>query len=254
MVTYRVEELASAAGVSVPVIRSYQSRGLLPAPRHEGRVACYGPVHLERLRVIRDLKARGHSLRGIAALLAGRGAEESSPIADAVAAGEEEVLNLVELAERTRVPPAMLRSLEGSGVLRPQRIGGTRRYTGADVRAVRMLLSLIGSGLPMEDFMTVADVQLEAVDRVATGAVELFLRHVREPLLASRLSQREEAERLVAGLRLMLSAVTELISYSVRRTTLNLLQEELEQRGSRQERATLRRELGRRGLEGVRSA
>ena len=40
-------------------------------------------------------------------------------------------------------------SLEASGVLRPRRFDGQVQYTTADVRAVRMLLSLIGDGLPM---------------------------------------------------------------------------------------------------------
>ena len=249
MPDYRVEELAEAGGVSVDVVRSYQSKGLLPPPRHQGRVALYGPRHLERLRTIRDLKARGHSLRAIASLIGGREGETRSLFADAVSAGEEEPLSLVELAERTRVPPALLRSLEGSGLLRPRRGPGDRPYTAADARAVRMLLSLLGGGLPLEELMQVADIQLETIDRVAGGAVELFLRYVREPLLASRVGQKEEAERLVAAFRLMLNAATGLISYSFQRTALNLLEAELEAHGNRSERAALRRELDRRHLQ-----
>ena len=46
---YRVEELAAEAGITVELLRAYQSRGLLPPPRHEGRVAVYGRGHLRRL-------------------------------------------------------------------------------------------------------------------------------------------------------------------------------------------------------------
>lgn len=232
-----------AAGVSVEVIRSYQSKGLLPAPRHEGRVAWYGVRHLERLQTIRDLKTRGHSLRAISSLLEDGAPERRRVIADAIAAGEDETLTLVELAERTRVPPSLLRSLEGSGLLRPQRLGDQRRYTGADVNAVRKLLSLVGSGMPMEEFMATARVQLEAIDTVAHGAVDLFLRYVREPLLASRIPQKEEAERLVQGFRVMLDAVSDLLTYNFQRTVLNLLQDEIAQRGSRAEKAALEREV-----------
>ena len=66
---YRVEDLALAAGVSVELIRSWQSKGLLPPPRHQGRVAHYGPHHLDRLRRILDLKSRGYSLKAIAGVL-----------------------------------------------------------------------------------------------------------------------------------------------------------------------------------------
>ena len=82
-------------------------------------------------------------LRAIASLIGGREGETRSLFADAVSAGEEEPLSLVELAERTRVPPALLRSLEGSGLLRPRRGPGDRPYTAADASAVRMLLSAL---------------------------------------------------------------------------------------------------------------
>jgi DNA-binding transcriptional MerR regulator len=76
---YRVDELAAEAGVSVEALRSYQSKGLLPAPRHEGRVAWYGDVHLARLRDILDLKHQGYSLRMIAHLLTDSAAPPVSP-------------------------------------------------------------------------------------------------------------------------------------------------------------------------------
>src|SRR5207248_687406 len=156
---------------------------------------------------------------------------------------------LVDLAQRSRVPPAMLRSLEASGVLRPRRSGRERWYTEADVRAVRMLLSLLGGGLPMEEFMRVASVQLDAAQAVADGAVALFMTYVREPLRQSGLAQREEAERMVASLRLMMHAATVLMTYNFQRMVLTAAQEVVEQEGSQAERAALKRELARRSVE-----
>src|SRR3954467_3004547 len=101
---YRVQDLARQAGIRVELLRSYQSKGLLPPPRHEGRVAWYGARHLERLRLIRDLKDRGYSLRTIEQAVR-RGAEQPEE-AIAVTEVPEERLTLAELAERTRVPPA----------------------------------------------------------------------------------------------------------------------------------------------------
>ena len=235
MKEFRVEALAEAAGLSVEVVRSYQSRGLLPPPRHEGRVAWYGRRHLDRLLAIRDLKARGHSLRAIADLLSD-GDEVSSP-----AVLERETLTLVELAERTRVPPAMLRSFEASGLLQPQGAGPSREYTSADVRAVRMLLSLLGGGVPMEEFMEVARGQLAALDDTAKGAIDLFLRYIREPLIESHVPQKEEAERLVASYRLLVQAVSELLTYVFQRRAAAALHEVMEELGTRSERAALKR-------------
>ena len=68
---YRVEALAAKADVSVDTVRFYQSRGLLPPPRREGRVAWYGDEHVERLARIRRLQARGLNLVTIKRLLDG---------------------------------------------------------------------------------------------------------------------------------------------------------------------------------------
>jgi DNA-binding transcriptional MerR regulator len=232
----RVEALASRAGLSVEVVRSWQSRGLLPPPRHEGRVAWYGQRHLDRLQAIRDLKARGHSLRAIKNLL-----DQGSDIEPSSAVVEQETLTLVELAERTRVPPSMLRSLEASGILRPQGDHDQPRYTTADVRAVRMLLSLLGGGVPMEEFMEVAKDQISALQHTADGAVEMFLRYIREPLLEAGLPQKEEAERLVAAFRLLMQAVSELLTYNFQRRAIAALHDAIDDRASRSERAALRR-------------
>lgn len=248
---YRVEELAAEAGISVELLRSYQSKGLLPAPRHAGRVALYSEAHLERLRRILDLKAKGHSLRMIAHLLQQRPSSGNGDLVDTLAGtrGEEETLTLRQVADRTRVHPAVLRSFEASGVLRPRRFGDERRYTTADVRAVRMLLSLMGGGLPVEEFMRVARTQMEASEQVASEAARLFMRYVREPLLASGVPEEEEAERLVATFRMMLHATTTLMTYNFQRMVLNAVQDEIDTHGSHEERAALERVVVRRRLE-----
>lgn len=248
MAELRVDALAHAAGVTVDVVRSYQSKGLLPPPRHEGRVALYGAAHLERLRTIRQLKERGHSLKAIAAMLAER------PLAgrryqEAVLGRDDERLTLQEVAERARVPPALLRSLEASGLLRPLRMGDDAHYNRDDVRAVRMVLSLVGGGVPLEDFMRLARTQLDAAATVADGAVQLFLRHVRQPLLAEGLAAEEEADRLVSAFRVMVQAANGLIAYNVRRMMLNLVEEELERRGAGVELDALQREVAGRRLD-----
>jgi DNA-binding transcriptional MerR regulator len=238
---YRVDELAELGGVSVEVVRSYQSRGLLPPPEHEGRVAWYDRRHLDRLRRVRDLKAKGWSLRAIAEALNDRDRGLQGIVEAAVDTGEE-TFGLSELAERTNVPPAVLRSFEASGVLRPRHDRrGEPVYTPADVQAMRALLSLIGTGVPMEEFMAVADVQLAAVQRVAEGTFELFLRYQREPLLAKSLPAKVEAERLAASLRVLLQSVGELLAYNFGRTILDVAHAYLDEHGTKAERAAVAR-------------
>lgn len=253
MADYRVEELAAEVGVTVEALRSYQSKGLLPPPRHEGRLAIYGDVHAARLREILDLKHQGYSLRMIAHLLSAPAAVTAAApaLADTFSAVDiaEERLTLRQVAERTRVPPSMLRSLEASGVLQPRNDDAGTPYSTADVKAVRMLLSLISGGLPIEEFMAVARTQIETNDAVAQGAIDLFFRYVREPMLDSGLPEDEEAERLVAALAMMLQATTTLISYNFQRRVLNGVSAELRRRNATRELEVLHQESRRRGLE-----
>jgi DNA-binding transcriptional MerR regulator len=236
--TYRVSELAAAAGLSVEVIRSYQSKGLLPPPRHLGRDAFYGEQHLERLNAIRDLRTQGLSLKAVAAYLGGTG-----PGSGALVAGptRQERLSLADLADRARVPPALLRSLEASGVLRPLPGDEARPYTASDVDAVRMVLTLIGGGVPMEDFMAVARVQIAAAEEVGRGATELFMRYIRQPLVASGKPRRAEAEELAAAFKQFVRTAAALIAYNIERTLVASVETELDRMGTPAERSAVRR-------------
>jgi DNA-binding transcriptional MerR regulator len=61
----RIDETAQLTGVTARNIRAYQSLGLLRPPRLAGRVGLYDAGHLQRLRAIGRLQARGFSLAGI---------------------------------------------------------------------------------------------------------------------------------------------------------------------------------------------
>lgn len=218
---YRVEELAAAAGISVELLRSYQTKGLLDGPRREGRVALYDERHLERLRAIRTFKDKGYSLKAIGGLLE-RSRDGDRPAAAIPATGgDDERLSLAGLAERTRVPLAVLRSLEASGVIRARWGSEGAYHTAADVRAVRMLLTLIGAGLPMEEFLRLARLQISTMEEVAVGAVELYARYVREPLRSVGLPAGEEKERAEAAFNLLVQAATSLVAYGFERMLRN---------------------------------
>lgn len=60
-----VDELAAKVGVPVRTIRFYAGKKLLPPPRLEGRTGLYGPVHVARLSLVRDLQHAGYTLAAI---------------------------------------------------------------------------------------------------------------------------------------------------------------------------------------------
>ncbi|MCW2823122.1 MAG: MerR family transcriptional regulator [Aeromicrobium sp.] len=63
--TLSVEQLASRVGMSVRTVRFYAGRGLIPPPRREGRNGFYGPDHLARLELVKELQAHGFTLSAI---------------------------------------------------------------------------------------------------------------------------------------------------------------------------------------------
>lgn len=66
---YTIDELAAATRVPSRTIRFYQSRGALMAPEIRGRVAYYGPAHVERLKLIAQLQDRGLRIDAIGDLM-----------------------------------------------------------------------------------------------------------------------------------------------------------------------------------------
>jgi len=206
---FRADELAEAAGISVALLRSYQSKGLLPPPRHLGRTALYGDHHLERLRHIADLKQRGHSLRSIV--------EQLDPGSPLRTGSTSERLRLRDVAERSGVPIEMLRSWEASGLLAPRGGPDGPTYDENDVRIVRAILLLIGTGLPFEQFLDVAETQLAATGELAAGAVRLFDDHV-----VGRLRGGDDPSVRAEALELMAEAIGELVSYVVSRRVLEV--------------------------------
>src|SRR5437588_5671408 len=101
---YRIEQLARAAGVPVDTVRFYQGKGLIAAPRREGRVTWYTEQHLERLRRIRDLQQRGFTLTVIRRFLDGELESSDEALVAAIThPSAPETLTLDELSERSGV-------------------------------------------------------------------------------------------------------------------------------------------------------
>lgn len=237
---YRAAELADEVGISVQLLRSYQSKGLLPPPRHEGRVAWYGPHHRERLLHIRYLKERGFSLRMIAETL------DESPEAPVALVDEREVLRLAEVAERSGVPVEMLRALEASGLLRPHHLKDGDRYSDADVRFVRNVLTLLGVGLSLDDLMRIARQQLETSDALGRDVIDAWSQLVGARLRHSRsgVDGPEHAARVAASIRALAAIVGQLVAYRVERAVLDAARDEIEAEGTQAERAALARSIG----------
>ena len=229
---YRIEQLARASGMAVDTIRFYQGKGLLEAPRREGRVTWYGESHLERLRRIRDLQRRGFTLTVIRRFLEGElEPSDESLVAAVTRPSSPQTLSLDELAERSGVAVPLLKNLEQAGLLVPVEGGGdVPRYPAGDLDAIAAGMKIIAAGVPLGPLIELASEYADSTDRVARQAVDLFDKHVRERI-QSEGGETEAAERRLLELfNELLDASGLLVRHHFQRTLLRAAREHIEKK------------------------
>jgi DNA-binding transcriptional MerR regulator len=228
---YRIEQLARSAGVAVDTIRFYQGKGLLDAPRREGRVTWYAESHLDRLRRIKELQQQGFTLTVIQRFLTG----ELEPSDEALVAAvtrppAPQTLTLAELAERSGVAEPLLASLQQTGLLVPVEGGEEPLYPADDLDAIAAGMKLIAAGVPLGALLELGKDYSAAVDRTARKAVDLFDRHVRERIQAEGGATEAAERRLLATFNELLEASSTLVRHHFERTVLRAAREHIEKR------------------------
>lgn len=233
---FRVEQLAAACDVSVDTVRYYQSRGLLPQPEREGRVAWYGVAHAERIRRIRDLQGRGLTLAAIGRVVRGELGPADADLAAAVAAArgvdDPEPLSLEAFSAASGVPASLIQAVEREGIRIARDVDGEPRYTASDIELVRTALKLLEFGLPLGDLLGLAREADGALRGLAERAVDLFDDHVRRPIRDTAGDAGRAAEQTVEAFRELLPAVTELVSRHFRRVLLEAAEERIDDVGA----------------------
>lgn len=245
-----MEQLAAMCDVSVDTVRYYQSRGLLPAPVREGRLAWYGPAHAARIAEIRSLQSKGLTLAAIRRVVSGELGAADADLAAAVAAAREDtgdgmraegepsgttpddpgvMLTLDEFAARSGAPASLIQAVEREGIRLGRRDAGDARYTAADIELVRTALRLLEFGLPLPDLLALAREADAAMRGLAERAVELFDEHVRKPIRDTAGDDERAAEQMVEAFRELLPAVTTLVSHHFRRVLLETAAEHIEE-------------------------
>jgi DNA-binding transcriptional MerR regulator len=233
VVRYRVEQLAAACDVSVDTVRYYQSRGLVPQPVREGRVAWYDDVHAERIRRIRELQGKGLTLAAIARVIEGDLGPTDADLATAVAVarggdGAPATLTLEELSVTSGVPASLIQAVEREGIAIGRRVDGEVRYSAADAEVMRTALRLLEFGLPVGDLLGLARDADTALRDLAVRAVDLFDAHVREPIRDTAGADPVASTRTVEAFEALLPAVTGLVANHFRRVLLEEAERRLE--------------------------
>jgi DNA-binding transcriptional MerR regulator len=231
---YRVEQLAAAAQIPVDTLRFYQARGLLPAPRREGRIALYGAGHLERLAQIRALQQQGFSLAQIRRVLDAPARAAREPLLDALI--QESVgarsYGRAEFAAESGMPEAMLLAAERAGLFEPVVVDGEPRFVEADLGMARAGLALLEAGIPLADLLGLATRHARSVQDACDAAIELFDASVRKGAA--------DEQQVARVFQQLLPQVTRLVALHFQRT---LLSRALERFRGRREYGELARAL-----------
>lgn len=210
MAEYRVDDLARAAGTTVRNVRAYQDRGLLPAPRREGRVALYDDGHLARLRTIAELLGRGYSLANIGELL--QGWAEGQDVAELVGLEvavtgpwsdevpehftADELAALFPAAPDTEVGTMFDEALAlALGVIE---VDGDR-FLVHSPRELRAAAELVAAGIPLAAVLAAGQELRGEIDRVAERFVTLVTTHLFDPL--GDVVPPEDVPRLAAAVQ-----------------------------------------------------
>ena len=215
---YRVEQLAAAASLSVDTLRFYQARGLLLAPRREGRLAIYTDLHLERLRRIRSLQQQGFTLSQIERVIEQPELDTQEPLLAALR--EESVgrrtLDRDELAAESGVPVALIGVAENAGLVNSVLVEGERRFNEADVGLMRAGRVLLEAGIPLQELLGVASRHARSIEEVCEAAIDLFDDHIRKSEHAG-----EDSEAVTRIFEQLLPEVTRLVALHFQRTLVD---------------------------------
>ena len=226
---YRIEQLARAAGVAVDTIRFYQGKGLLDAPRREGRVTYYGEGHVERLHRIKELQQQGFTLTVIQRFLTGElEASDEALVAAVTHPAAPQTMTLAELAARSGVAEPLLRNLEQAGLLVPIEGGDEPLYPADDLEAIAAGMKLITAGVPIGALIDLGKDYAAAVDKTARQAVDLFDRHVRERIQAEGGATEAAERRLLETFNELLEASGTLVRHHFERTLLRAARAHIE--------------------------
>jgi DNA-binding transcriptional MerR regulator len=200
-----IDELAARAGLPTSTVRLYQTRGLLPPPRREGRQGFYDDGHLARLRLITDLQQRGFSLAAIKHLVdaweTGRGLDALLGLEAEVAARRTEPVRLTveELAERLAGQAPTAETLR-----RVLRLGlaevGDDGTVATDPRFLEFGTQLSALGIPAEEILDEWEALRASTEKIAERFVAVFERHLWRPFAEAGMPA-DRVEALTEALR-----------------------------------------------------
>lgn len=179
-----IDELAHRTQMTVRNLRAHQSRGLLPPPEVRGRTGYYGPDHIARVELIRELQTEGFNLEAIKKLIESAGGKSrevlqfTRAVREPFEDEEPEIVTLEELVEQFGSNPDTLAKAVRLGLLRDL---GDGSYEQLSPRLARAGAELTALGIATEDAFEVVKGVRRHADSMANKFVRLFIEQVWKP-------------------------------------------------------------------------
>lgn len=184
---YTIDEISAASGVPSRTIRFYQAEGVLPSPRKQGRVALYGPHHLERLQLISTLQDRGLRLRAIRDVLkrsdsSGDTIEEWLGVSARMEGFVEDKPQTMSVSELTQflgeTPQIDLGELEAAGLVEVLEPDSNLHYRIPSPGLLRVALALGRAGIHLQVAVGLRQILEKRLARAADELVSYAIQHI----------------------------------------------------------------------------
>lgn len=234
--TLTVDELAARAGMTVRTVRFYAGKGMLPPPTLRGRVGLYGPEHLARLDLIRELQNLGFTLAAVERYMARL--EPDATVQDialhgalvAPWAGEYEEMDRDAVDRRAgrRLTDEELGRLLMLHVLE---MVDEDKFRVASAVEFSLALELIDLPMPFELLMDAGEVINKHAERIAADLRKLFSTRVLRPYQEHG-RPPEEREQLIIALRKLRPATTRAVVTAFQQAVDRAIKEAVDRSGA----------------------
>lgn len=181
-----IDQLARAAGLTARNVRSYQSRGLIPPPQVQGRIGYYGPEHLTRLALIREMQAQGFNLAAIAHLLERTDGAEEQVLGFTRSLMAPFETEAPEVLEREDLIGRLGGSVDPKLITRAQKLGlviaiGEDCFEVPSPTLLAAGERLVGLGVPFDAALKMMQELRADTEHVAQTFVRIFLEFIWKP-------------------------------------------------------------------------
>jgi hypothetical protein len=213
--SWRIDELAQKAGLTVDTIRYYAREGLLPPPAKQGRNRLYDAGHLERLDRIRELQAQRFSLAAIRAIV-----DVDRPGLEGLFSTGERGYSLAELTERSGIDDDLVAGLREVGLLPDPAEFGGEAYDDTDLAVLRAVAELRSIGMTDEILLALGRIYVDHFAELQRDVLDMLSGKDNPAWTADEVVAVQQ--QLTANAQRLMPAINQLLNYVHQRTLQRL--------------------------------